>query len=225
MRAVMLPISIGVHVLAAIALLIVPLAAEVEWPTPAPLHSLVLTTVAPVPPDVVALVPPRNAAPVNSSVAPSKLESVLSSTPDAPAVDAAADSGGAPGPAAPVDPHLPTGIGTPVNPPAPAQPEARVTPQLPLRIGQGVREPRKILDVPPVYPDIALRARIEGVVILEAVINERGTVERVKVLRSVPLLDAAAVEAVSRWRYTPTLLNGTPVSVLMSITVNFTLHP
>jgi protein TonB len=56
------------------------------------------------------------------------------------------------------------------------------------------------------------------------VINERGLVERVKVLRSAPLLDAAAVEAVAQWRYTPTLLNGSPVSVLMTITLNFTLR-
>jgi protein TonB len=87
-----------------------------------------------------------------------------------------------------------------------------------------VREPRKIVDVRPVYPPIAQSARIEGIVILEAVINERGLVERVKVLRSVPLLDAAAVEAVGQWRYTPTLLNGSPVSVLMTITLNFTLR-
>jgi len=87
-----------------------------------------------------------------------------------------------------------------------------------------VREPKKISDVRPVYPAIAQAAKVEGMVILEAVINERGTVERVRVLRSVPLLDAAAVEAVRNWRYTPTLLNGTPVSVLMTITLHFTLH-
>jgi len=91
-------------------------------------------------------------------------------------------------------------------------------------VGGTVREPKKISDVRPVYPAIAQAAKVEGMVILEAVINERGTVERVRVLRSVPLLDAAAVEAVRNWRYTPTLLNGTPVSVLMTITLHFTLH-
>ena len=65
---------------------------------------------------------------------------------------------------------------------------------------------------------------MQGVVILEAVINERGTIERVRVLKSVPLLDGAAIAAVKDWRYTPTLLNGVPVSVLMTITVNFTLQ-
>jgi len=61
-------------------------------------------------------------------------------------------------------------------------------------------------------------------VILEAVINERGRVERVKVLKSQPLLEGAAMSAVQNWRYTPTLLNGIPVSVLMTITINFSLQ-
>jgi protein TonB len=65
---------------------------------------------------------------------------------------------------------------------------------------------------------------VQGVVILEAVINDRGAIERVRVLKSVPLLDGAAIAAVKDWRYTPTLLNGVPVSVLMTITVNFTLQ-
>jgi periplasmic protein TonB len=119
---------------------------------------------------------------------------------------------------------VPDGFGTPtvvpVSPPSPDPPPAAA----PFRVGGTVREPRKIVDVRPVYPPIAQSARIEGIVILEAVINERGLVERVKVLRSVPLLDAAAVEAVGQWRYTPTLLNGSPVSVLMTITLNFTLR-
>ena len=65
---------------------------------------------------------------------------------------------------------------------------------------------------------------MQGTVILEAVINEDGAIERMKVLKSIPLLDAAAVAAVKEWRYTPTLLNGVPVSVLMTITVNFSLQ-
>jgi protein TonB len=104
----------------------------------------------------------------------------------------------------------------------PARPPAAPVPQ---RAGQGVREPRKIVDVAPIYPEIARRAKVQGAVILEAVIDESGAVDRIRVLRSSPLLDAAAIDAVSRWRYTPTLLNGTPVAVLMTITINFTLNP
>jgi protein TonB len=123
------------------------------------------------------------------------------------------------------DPGLPAGVGTPVAvappPPAPIAPPA---PPALVRAGQGVREPKKIVDVRPVYPEIARNVKVQGAVILEAVINERGVVERIKVLRSVPLLDGAAIDAVKAWRYTPTTLNGVPVSVLMTITINFTLQ-
>jgi protein TonB len=67
-------------------------------------------------------------------------------------------------------------------------------------------------------------ARVEGKVVLEALIDEQGRVDGVRVLTSVPLLDAAAVNAVRAWRYTPTLLNGVPVSVLMTVSVSFTLQ-
>jgi protein TonB len=78
--------------------------------------------------------------------------------------------------------------------------------------------------VTPEYPEIARRARIDGTVILEAVLDVTGRVDRVRVLRSVPLLDDSAVKAVSQWRYTPTELNGVPVPVLMTITVQFSLQ-
>jgi protein TonB len=61
-------------------------------------------------------------------------------------------------------------------------------------------------------------------VILEATIGLTGMVEDVRILRSIPLLDAAALEAVRQWEYSPTLLNGVPVPVLITVTVNFTLH-
>ena len=67
-------------------------------------------------------------------------------------------------------------------------------------------------------------ARVQGVVILEAVIGPNGNVTDVKVLRSVALLDDAAIEAVRQWVYTPTLLNGVPVPVIMTVTVNFTMN-
>ncbi len=60
--------------------------------------------------------------------------------------------------------------------------------------------------------------------ILEATIGTDGTVKDLKVLRSIPLLDAAAIDAVKQWQYTPTTLNGVPVPVIMTVTVNFTLQ-
>ena len=95
---------------------------------------------------------------------------------------------------------------------------------MPVRVGSGIRPPQKIKDVKPVYPAIAQSARVQGVVIIEATIGPNGAVQEAKVLRSIPLLDAAALDAVRQWQFTPTLLNGVPVPVIMTVTVNFTLQ-
>jgi protein TonB len=97
-------------------------------------------------------------------------------------------------------------------------------PPPPVRPGGDIRRPVKVRDVRPEYPDLALKARIEGTVILECTISTEGRVSEVRVLRGVPLLDDAAVEAVRRWVYTPTLLNGVPVPVVMTVTVDFNLR-
>jgi protein TonB len=64
---------------------------------------------------------------------------------------------------------------------------------------------------------------VQGVVILEATIGPRGDVTAVRVLRGIPLLDQAAIDAVKQWTYEPTLLNGVPVPVIMTVTVNYKL--
>jgi protein TonB len=99
---------------------------------------------------------------------------------------------------------------------APPPPEVK-----PVRVGGQIQPPRKLKDVLPVYPDLARAARVEGTVIVECTISPRGTVSDVRVLRGIPLLNAAAVDAVRQWVYTPTLLNGVPVPVIMTITVTF----
>jgi protein TonB len=79
--------------------------------------------------------------------------------------------------------------------------------------------------VEPSYPEAARKARMEGVVILEAIITASGSVEEVKVLKSVnPLLDASAFRAVQQWRYRPATLNGRAVRVYLTVTVTFNLH-
>jgi protein TonB len=93
-----------------------------------------------------------------------------------------------------------------------------------VRVGGNIKAPTKIKDVRPVYPAIAQSARVQGVVIIEATIGPNGRVVDAKVLRSIPLLDAAALDAVRQWEFTPTLLNGVPVPVIMTVTVNFTLQ-
>ncbi len=95
--------------------------------------------------------------------------------------------------------------------------------QAPLRVGGDIPEPRKIVDVKPEYPSEAQAQKISGIVIMEVVIDATGGVRDAKVLRSVALLDQAAVDAVKKWRFTPTLLNGAPVEVIMTVTVNFTI--
>jgi protein TonB len=92
-----------------------------------------------------------------------------------------------------------------------------------VRVGGNIAPPKKIKDVPPVYPAMAQQARVQGIVIIEATIGTDGTVRNTRVLRSVPLLDPAALEAVSQWEYEPTLLNGVAVPVIMTVTVNFSL--
>lgn len=111
--------------------------------------------------------------------------------------------------------------GLPGAPTLAAPPPPPAIDTTPLRVGGEIRPPRKVQHVAPVYPPIAAQARITGTVVLEATISMSGVVTDVRVLRSVPLLDAAAVAAVQQWRYEPTRLNGEPVAVLLTVTVRF----
>ncbi|NOT26858.1 MAG: energy transducer TonB, partial [Acidobacteria bacterium] len=77
---------------------------------------------------------------------------------------------------------------------------------------------------PPVYPDLAVRAAVEGVVILEAIVNREGRVEDVKVIRPIELLNRAAMNAVRQWRYEPLLINGEPAPFIVTVTVTFKLE-
>ena len=94
----------------------------------------------------------------------------------------------------------------------------------PVPVGGNIRSPLKLHDVAPVYPELARGARVQGVVIIRCVIDTDGRVAEAEVVRSVPLLDAAALEAVRQWIYRPTLLNGGPVAVVMTVTVQFRLQ-
>jgi protein TonB len=108
--------------------------------------------------------------------------------------------------------------GVPPPPPLPPSGDA------PVRVGGNIRQPERLKDVPPIYPPIAQSARVQGVVIVEIVIGTDGKVQDAKILRSIPLLDEAALDAVRQWEYSVTQLKGTPVRVIMTATVNFTLQ-
>ena len=120
---------------------------------------------------------------------------------------------------------VPYGI-DPIGPPPPPPP-ARDTAkprQTRMRVGGQVESANLIIQVKPEYPPLAKMARVQGSVRLEAVISTDGTIQNLRVLAGHPLLVKAAIDAVARWRYQPTLLNGDPVEVITEIDVNFTLE-
>ena len=94
----------------------------------------------------------------------------------------------------------------------------------PVRLGPTVARPTLLERTEPVYPELALRARLQCVVILEATIDTVGAVRDLEVLRGCGLgLDDAATRAVGQWRYAPTTIDGRPVEVLLTVTVRFEL--
>ena len=106
--------------------------------------------------------------------------------------------------------------------PPPPPPTSR---KLPSASGWAARWNRRelIFQPKPEYPPLAKMARIQGMVRLDAIISKDGTIQDLKVISGHPLLVKAALEAVQRWRYQPTLLNGDAVEVATEIDVNFTL--
>ncbi len=143
-----------------------------------------------------------------------------------------------PGRAAPTEPGLPAP--PPPPPPSPPRPPLlddphdistqsatsptpEASPPTPRRVGGSVPEPHLIKHVPPEYPEEARAARVQGPVILECKVGVDGRVSDIQIIRSVPLLDKAAVDAVRQWIYEPVVLDGAPVPVLMTVTVSFEL--
>jgi len=117
------------------------------------------------------------------------------------------------------------GVASGPQPPVVVEPAAVTgAPQTPIRVGGDIREPRLLKQVLPVYPAAALAAGIGGTVIIEAVISRDGTVAGAKVVQGVPELDAAALTAVGQWLYRPTMLNGQPVSVIVTVTMTFVVR-
>jgi TonB family protein len=103
-----------------------------------------------------------------------------------------------------------------------AAPGARADAQqtdAPIRVGGNVRAPGKIKDVVPVYPDEARAAGVQGVVVVEITVDATGRVSDARVLRSMPMLDRAALDAVKQWEFRPTVLEGSPVAVKMTVPV------
>jgi protein TonB len=111
-------------------------------------------------------------------------------------------------------------------PPPPPPPSAVRTPG-PLRritVGGNVQAAKLIQQPKPAYPPLARQARVQGTVRFSAVIGKDGTIQNLQVISGHPLLIQSAQEAVRRWVYKPTLLNGEPCEVMTQIDVNFTLN-
>jgi periplasmic protein TonB len=125
------------------------------------------------------------------------------------------------------------GLGTNLNsigaapPPPPPPPVVKVAPKQegPVRQSSGVQAAKCVNCPKPSYPQIAKQARIQGAVVLQAIIAKDGTVQKLTVVSSAnPLLTPAAIDAVKKWVYIPTILNNEPVEVITEITVNFSLQ-
>ncbi len=210
-------VSMAAHVVGLTLLVVIPLVAMEglpDIPTTAMFVPIAMTTPE-VPPAPSPRAPASTAAPTDVATVPTTAPTTI--TPELPAsaplpggITGGAIDGGVGevlgrNPAA--DVHVP--------PPPPKRSDD------PVRVGGNVKPPVRVSFVAPAYPPLALTAKVSGAVILEAVIGTDGAVRDVRVLRSIPLLDDAAVAAVKQWRYSPTLLNGVAVPVVMTVTVQF----
>lgn len=214
-----LPISIAIHLVALLAIFVVPLVANIVVPTVSVVMPEYVRVELP-PPPVESIRQPRAAAtstPVPQPGIPTHAPDEI--LPEKPTFE----------PYVPGALETSSGISTPgallggpviAVPPPPEPPKV----QGPVKVADLPVPPHKTVDVRPIYPDIARAARVQGLVVMEAVLDPSGRITQLRVIRSVPMLDEAAMDAVRQWRYTPTMYYGKPVSVLMTITINFTLQ-
>jgi protein TonB len=121
-----------------------------------------------------------------------------------------------------VEGGVPGGIVGGIISSAPPPPPPPPAPVVPVRVGGQINTPALVNRVEPAYSKMAADARLQGMVILEAIVGIDGCVESVKVLRSRhPLLDTPAIDALKQWRYTPLILNGIPTRFVLTVTFNF----
>ncbi len=216
-------LSLGLHALAGLAVLALALLDDGPLPMQAREVHAFLDPVAlaapppPPPPAAAARAVPRTAQPPVASEALLAPIAIPEDVRPEDGLDVGLE-GGVPGG---VEGGVPGGVvggivgGLPDAPPPPSM--------RPLLAGRDVQAPRRLRGGAPVYPPAARASRLEGIVILDCVIDERGRVRDARVLRGFPLLEEAALEAVQTWVYAPSLLDGVPVPVQMTVTVAFQL--
>jgi len=229
-RGVTLAVSIFVHAVLLAAAFIVPLLVLEEA---LPSTELAVRAFFAAPPEVAPPPPPPPpppagvrqprvaAAPVTPPPVSGRLVAPVE-VPEEMPVDEGIDMGVEGGVPGGVEGGVPGGVvggiigGLP--PAAPPEPPRAV-----VRVGGNIRAPKLIHEVKPVYPPLALQARVAGIVILEAHVGTDGRVRSARVLRGHPLLDEAAMEAVKQRRYQPLLLNGVPTEFILTLTMTFRL--
>jgi len=211
-----LPISVGLHALVVGIVVFVNLWA-VEFPTNPPAQVAQYAVVAPPPPPPPP--PPRKAPPQVKVEIPANVQEMTPTAVPQQVTSMTGVEGGVEGTEDGVEGGVAGGVmGGIVE--APPEPE----PEAPRRVGGDVMAPVAISRVPPVYPELARKARISGVVIIEAIIDKQGQVRNARVLKGLPMgLDRAALDALMQWRFRPGTLNGRPIDVIFTLTINFTL--
>jgi periplasmic protein TonB len=221
-------VSVGAHTLAIFTLGAIQLGHEDRWPTPREVLAFYNEPRMAPPADIelpLARRRSRGAAP--DSPRPATSVKNVASIPS-PATPLTAPSGitdASQPTSTPVGPGIENGTrGLLENTGIKSEPPAAPTAPTPIRLHSGIRVPQKIVHVAPLYPSPARASRVQGIVIIEATIDVHGNVESARILRSIALLDQAALDAVTRWKFSPTLLNGVAVPIVMTVTVNFTLN-
>jgi len=219
--------SVAAHAVGVVATIAVPLLLSSTLPEPASVARVFFADPLLVPPpppppappaarSAVAPSPPRE-APVQAAafIAPVEVPSEL-------VLEDGLDFGIEGGVAGGVEGGVPGGVIGAVIGGLPESPEP--PPIRPIRISGLLKKPGKIKHVAPAYPPIAAAAQLEGSVVLEALIDPKGHVVDVQLIQGDALFAEAALKAVRQWAYTPTLLDGVPVSVIMTVTVTFQLE-
>jgi len=232
-QSVPILVSTGAHLLVVGLVILIPLLFVTNYlPEPPVMMAFVAAPPPPPPPppppapaSAVKKAPPAAAAPTQSHfVAP--IDAPASVAPE-PARGEDDDIGVPGGVEGGVAGGVLGGIvgGLPEAPPPPPPPPPPPVNKGPVRIGGQIKPPTILHRVEPVYPPMAVSAHVQGVVILEAVVDEGGAVTDVKVLRSVnPLLDHEALLAVRQWRYSPVVLNGSAVRFVLTVSLSFSIQ-
>jgi periplasmic protein TonB len=218
MRTWTLALSVFAHAVIVVAIFVAPIFATADLPDPH--RPLTFESITPIEPPAISVTrrsQTTSAATTQTGpvIEPPELPPDMPPIEVLPSIPGACDSCGVVG--MPVGDGVVGDLSAPPPPPSPARHE-------PVRIGGVIRPPTRVNYVAPVYPQIALASKKEATVILEAVIDEKGSVRELRVLRGHPLFDDAAVRAVAEWQFTPTLLNGSTVPVVMTVTVGFRLQ-